>query len=273
MRFLRWLSLLLLACVPAISFAGDVQVLCEPALRVYLDGKPVGTSSAKEDGLFLANVVEGEHVIRIEKDGFVPQSFQVQVEKIPIEVKVGALAPEPPAPRESPAGPAKVVQVAGNLIVTSAPQNCVVEVDGKAESKSVPLLRIDGLAPGQHTVAFSKPGFDRVSGVVTIPPGGDVSVRGDLLARKIETVNEGQGALRVFSTPEVCSVEILGKTHDKTGTVLNVTHLAAGEHRMVVNWRGREMSSNVLITAGHRTVVTVSFIRGEEPFVVSYEPE
>ena len=273
MRYLRSFSLLLLAIVPAISFAGDVQVLCEPAVRVYLDDKPVGMSSAKEDGLFLANVAEGKHVIRIEKDGFVPQSFQVQVERIPIEIRVGAFSPNPPTPRESPAALARVVQVTGSLTVASAPQNCVVEVDGKAESKSVPLLRIEGLAPGRYTIAFSKPGYDRLSGVVTIPPGAEVGVRGDLLAGKIDTVNKGQGALRVFSTPEVCSVEILGKAHDKTGTVLNVTHLPAGEHRMVVTWRGRQMASNILITAGHRTVVTVSFIRGDEPFVVSYELE
>jgi hypothetical protein len=263
----------LLTSIPVASFAGDVQILCAPALRVYLDGKAVGMSSAKEDGLFLTNVKEGSHVIRVEKDGCVPQSFKVEVEKVPVEVKVGEFSPAPSAPHESPAAPAKVVQTVGNLIVTSAPQNCVVEVDGKAETKNVPLLRIDGLAPGRHTVAFSKPGFDRLSNIITIPPGADVAVRGDLLVGKIETVNEGQGSLRVFSTPEICSVQILGKTHDKTTTVLNVTHLPAGEHRMVVNWRGREMASNVLITAGHRTVVTVSFIRGDEPFVVTYEPE
>ncbi len=61
--------------VPGISFAGDIQVACGPALRVYLDGTFVGTSSAKDDGLFLANVSEGAHVVRVEKEGFVPQSF------------------------------------------------------------------------------------------------------------------------------------------------------------------------------------------------------
>ncbi len=273
MRYVRWFLVLLLTSVPVVSFAGDVQVLCPPALRVYLDGKAVGTSSAKEDGLFLGDVKEGSHVVRVERDGFVPQSFKVEVEKVPVEVKVGEFSPAPQAPHESPAVPAEVVQTAGNLIVTSAPQNCVVEVDGKAESKSVPLLRIGDLAPGQHTIAFSKTGYDRLSSVVAIPPGGEVSVRGDLLAGKIETASEGEGSLRVFSMPEVCSVQILGKTHDKTTTVLNVTHLPAGEHRLVVTWRGRQMASNVQITAGHRTVVTVSFIRGDEPFVVAYERE
>ena len=275
MRILRcFLLFSLLLSVPVISSAGDVQVLCEPGLRVYLDGKDAGTSSAKEDGLFLPGVAVGGHVIRVEKVGFAPQSFKVEAEKLPIEVKVGAFSPLPAAapPQPAPAKP-EVVQMAGRLTVTSAPQNCTFEVDSQPEAKDVPVLRIDAVSPGQHTVAFSKPGFERLTGVVNVPPGGDVSVRGDLLAGRIETASEGEGSLRVFSTPEICSVQIVGKTHDKTTTVLNVTHLPAGEHRMVVTWRGRQMASNVLITAGHRTVVTVSFIRGDEPFVVSYEPE
>ena len=79
MRSLRWLCFLLVMSVPATSFAGDIQVLCEPGLRVYLDGKLAGTSSAKEDGLFLPALPEGAHIVRVEKDGFVPQSFRVQV--------------------------------------------------------------------------------------------------------------------------------------------------------------------------------------------------
>jgi PEGA domain len=274
MRFLRWFLLFsLLLSVPVLSSAGDVQILCEPGLRVYLDGKVAGTSSTKEDGLFLPGVAVGGHVIRVEKDGFAPQSFKVEVEKLPIEVKVGAFSPLPPAsPEKAPAPPAEV-PMAGRLTVTSAPQNCTFEVDGKPEAKDVPVLRVDALPPGPHTVAFSKPGFERLTGVVNVPPGGEISVRGDLLAGKLETEATGKGSLRVFSTPEICSVQILGKTHDKTASVLNVTHLPAGEHRMVVTWRGRQMAGNVLITAGRRTVVTVSFIRGDEPFVVSYEPE
>lgn len=80
--------------VPRISFAGDIQVACGLDLRVYLDGTLVGTSSVKDDGLFLAGVPEGAHVIRVEKAGFVPQTFQVEVRKLPIEVKVEEFSPE-----------------------------------------------------------------------------------------------------------------------------------------------------------------------------------
>jgi hypothetical protein len=106
MKCLRWLCLLLLTSVATISFAGDIQVACEPLLRVFLDGKFVGTSSSKEDCLFLANVPAGAHIIRVEKEGFVPQSFQVEVLNLPIEVKVGEFSPEAPVRRDrGPAAP------------------------------------------------------------------------------------------------------------------------------------------------------------------------
>ena len=148
MKCLQWLCLLLLTGVAATSFAGDIQVSCEPGLRVYLDGKFVGTSGSKEDGLFLTDVPEGSHIIRVEKDGFVPQSFRLEVLKVPIEVKVGEFSPEAPVSQDMGNSSAEVKQPVGNLLVTSIPQNCVVEIDGKPETKSVPLLRIDGLAAG-----------------------------------------------------------------------------------------------------------------------------
>jgi hypothetical protein len=275
MKCLRWLCLLLLASVSTVSFAGDIQVACEPALRVFLDSKFVGTCSSKEDGLFLANVPGGAHVIRVEKDGFVPQSFQVEVLKLPIEVKVKEFSPEPLIrhDHDRETSSAKGKQPVGNLQVISAPQNCVVEIDGKPETKSTPLLLIEGLAAGEHSISFSKPGYDQIAGVVRIQPGAAVTIRGDLKAGKVETIHEGEGSLRLYSTPEHCTVRFLGMTKEKTRATLNLSHIPAGEHRIVVLWKGLELSSNVVITKGHRTIVTVSFMKGEEPVVVSYEPE
>ncbi len=273
MKCLRWLCLVLLTGVATMSFAGDIQVSCEPALRVYLDEKFVGVSSEKEDGLFLANVKEGRHVIRVEKHGFVSQSFQVEVQKLAVEVKVGEFSPEPPIRQDKETSSATINQAVGNLRVTSAPQNCVVEIDGKAETKSTPLLLIEGLTPGEHQISISKTGYNGLSGVIRILPGTETTVRADLNAGKLETIYEGHGSLRVMSTPEHCTVRILGMTKEKIHAKLNLTYLPAGEHRMVVEWEGLKLSSNVVITKGRRTVVVVSFRKDDQPFVITYEPE
>jgi hypothetical protein len=273
MRCLRWFCVLLVASAPAVAFAGDIQVTCEPGVRVFLDGKFAGFSNVKDDGFFLADVPEGAHVILVDKHGFASQTFDVKVGKLPIQVKVAAFTSEASAGQESEHGNAKVEQPLGDLQVMSAPQDCVVTVDGKARPKNTPVLLIAGLTEGEHPISFSKQGYEPVSGTVTIQAGTEVTVRGDLKAGKVENVYEGEGSLRVLSTPEYCMVRFLGKTMDKNGMRLNVTHVPAGEHRIVVLWNRYQLSSTIKILNGQRTVVVVSFLKKDKPFVVSYEPE
>ena len=273
MRHALRLCLALLVLVAAPLSANDIQITCEPGLRIFLDGALKGTSNAREDGLFLAKVPEGPHTIRVEKDGFEPQVFQIQVPGLPIQVKVEPFSRPAPASGEQTTDASGARQATESLLVTSAPQNCVVEIDGKSHTKDSPQLLIDGLAAGEHTIVFSKPGYDRISRVIGIQPGAELTVRGDLIAGKVEIVHEGKGSLRVISTPEHCTVSILGETRDKIGGRLNISHLPAGEHRMVVSWKGRELSTNVLIKDRRRTIVTVSFMKEDVPFRFAYEAE
>jgi hypothetical protein len=273
MTRLCWLFFVVLAIVPAMLFAGDIQVACGPGLRVYLDGKFVGTSNAKDDGLFLANVAQGAHTIRVEKDGFLPQTFNIEVQNLPIEVRVSTFIAEPAKPREKEIASGEEKKDVGSLLVTSAPQDCLVEVDGKPQYKSVPVLVIKDLAAGEHRISFSKSGYDRIDDVVRIPPGVQVAIRGDLKAGTVETIHEGTGSLRVISVPEYCTVHFLGKSREKTGGRLNISYVPAGVHRIVVSWHGRTLSSDILIVNGQRAVVSVSFLKRDQPFVVTYQPE
>ena len=280
-RWLRVLCVLLAAGAALPALAGDIQVACEPGLRVYLDGRLAGTSSALQDGLFLTGVGEGTHAVRVEKDGHVPQSFEVRVRDLPIEVKVKVFVPLPPAraPEQAPVAPpgpqpvAADEQPAGSLLVISAPQNCSVAVDGSVRAKSTPLLLVEGLAPGEHAITFSREGYEPVSGTVAVESGTTVKVRGDLLAGRVEVVREGKGSLRVTSTPVHCTVRFLGVTREKTRGTLNLTHVPAGEHRLVASWGSFELATTVTIAGGQCTLVHVSFVKGDEPFVVAAEPE
>jgi hypothetical protein len=274
MRFARRLWLLLLLGVASVSAAGDIQVLCAPGLRVFLDGEFVGTSNAREDGLFLEGVPPGKHTVRVEKDQFLPRSYQVEVARVPIEVRVEELVPQPETPVESePTIAATKEEILGSLVITSAPQNCTFEIDGRAEEKTIPQLTFGGLAAGEHSISFSKPGYASVSAAVKIEPGAVVKVRGDLRAGKVEVVHEGKGSLRLISKPNRCAVRFLGKTRNKTERILNLSHLPAGGHPLVVSIPGRQLSTSVLIMNGRRTIIEVSFMKGDEPFVVEHEPE
>ncbi|MCD4750736.1 MAG: PEGA domain-containing protein [Thermoanaerobaculales bacterium] len=273
MKCIRCLGLIFIMSLSVVSFAGDIQVTCESGLRVLLDGKFVGTSSSKEDGLSLVNVKRGTHTLRVEKEGFLPQTFEVDILDLPIEIVVEDFTPEPPAPRKKEAAAPKVTQRVGNLIVTSAPQNCLVEIDGRAETKNTPHLSIGGLTAGEHTISFSKAGYDRISGVIKIQPGAEVTVRGNLKAGKVEILHEGKGSFRLISKPMRCTVRFRGEIIEKTTQKLNLSFIPAGEYRIVVSWRGLKLSRKVLIANDQRTTIEVSFMKGDEPFVVSYEPE
>lgn len=273
MRVARLLLVTLVLCGAAVATAGDIQVFCSPGARVYLDGELAGLCSRLDDGAYLMDVASGTHTLRVEQDGFQPKSFEVGVGQVPVEVTVGELEPAPEAPpAEAPANP-EAPRAVGSLVVTSAPQNCVVEVDGEPRTKTSPQLTIGGLSAGDHTVTFSKPGYEPVSEVVTVHPGATVTVRGNLKAAKVETAHQGRGSLRVFSKPTRCTVRVLGMVKEKTDLVQNLTRLPAGEHQVVVSIPGREMSTRVLIADGQRTILRVSFMAGDEPFTVSRVPE
>lgn len=272
MKSVRWLCLLILVSVTAVSFGGDIQVSCSPGLRISLDGKFIGTSSTNQDGLFIAGVPAGAHTIRVEKEGFVPQNIQIEVSDRPIEVRVGKLSPEPSIRYLKEPEPEEVQQLFGELIVTSAPQNCIVELDGKSETKEIPQLSFGRIEAGEHTITFSKPGYETITDVFNIRPGTEITVRGDLFAGKIETLYEGKGSLQVVSNPKRCTIRFRGKIEDKIHSYFNLTQIPAGEYPIVVEIRGRKLTSNVLIIDAHRTVLEVSFVKGEKPFTVSYVP-
>lgn len=272
MRPARWICLFFVMSVAAASFAADIQVSCPPDLRIYLDDKFMGISDTMQDGLYLMDIRKGTHIIRVEKDGFIPQNIEIEISDFPIEVRVGKLVPDPGARFKTEATAVPVRKDVGYLVITSAPQNCVVEIDGKTEIKETPKISIDRLAAGDHRISFSKPGFETISGVIKIPSGAEITVRGNLFEGKIETIHEGQGSLKIYSKPKRCAVHFRGKREEKIHLTLNLTRIPAGEYPIVVEISGRKLSTIIFIRDEMRTELEVSFMKGDEPFKVSYVP-
>jgi hypothetical protein len=242
-----------------------VQVSAEPGLAVFLDGKPAGTTTAREDGLYLSEISRGRHVIRVEKEGFLPQTFEIDVVARPIEVEVAQFLPQAaPAPASAAASTS-----VGSLVVTSAPQNITVSIAGREEEKRTPQLSIGSLPVGEHTITFSKEGYETVTSTIDIEPGAENRVHGDLKASKVEVVHHGKGALRVISKPMRCTIWFRDEIHEKDRDRFNLTKIPAGEYPMMVMIPGRKLSTSVLIVDGQRTTVEVSFIKGDDPFVVT----
>ncbi|NWG00871.1 MAG: PEGA domain-containing protein [Thermoanaerobaculaceae bacterium] len=272
MRALSCLLVVWTIASAAAALAGDVQVLCEPGLQVFLDGVPVGVSNAREDGLFLRRVAEGHHTIRVEREGYVARSYEVEVGAGPTEVRVEPLEPAPPLLPQAPATPQEVAPSLATLVVTSAPQNCTVTVGERVERKAAPTLRLAELAPGQYRIVFSKDGYANVEGTVRLEAGSEHTVHADLIAGTVTVVQEGWGSLRIVSRPEFCTVWFLGKRREKIHSIFNLTRIPAGDHRLVVACKGRQVATDIRIRNRQRTVVRVDLLSGQ-PLAVTYEPE
>jgi len=149
-----------LVCFSAVATAADapatsaLQITCWPGHRVYLDGQLKGLTTVDQDGLFLDSVDPGDHVVRVEKLGFEPATFEVSLRAGELaEVRVGELVPlgqEPwrelrgmPTPPEPalPASHVKPAGAAGGLVAVSeaAPTDAVPETaPGPTSEAGVP---------------------------------------------------------------------------------------------------------------------------------------
>lgn len=262
------LGMLLCAAPPQ---AGDLQVFCSPGVRVFLDGRPVGVCNEREDGVFVFDVPAGTRAVRAERDGYLPKVVHVEVGQAPVEVMVGELVPlgQQLAREETTAVGGSN---GGMLVVTSAPQRCTVALGGEEHLKTTPQLVVP-VAAGEHMISFSRPGFSAVEGSVRVPAGGRVTVRGNLLAGKVEVLHAGKGSVRVLTRPDGASVSVAGRSGQAVRGRLNLSHLPSGEHLLTVRWGRLERSVPVLVVAGQRAVVTVSLVAGAEEVRITYEPE
>ena len=106
--------------------------------------------------------------------------------------------------------------------------------------------------------------------MIDVHPGAEITVRGDFKSGQVEVVFQGKGSLRVISNPRHCTVRFMGKATEKNRSYLNVSHVPAGEHTITISIPGRDLTTTVLILDRTKTTLEVSFVKGKEPFAVSY---
>jgi hypothetical protein len=291
MRHACWLVVVLALVVAAPLHAADIQIQCEPGLQVFVDGELVGVSTAEDDGFHIADIAEGAHLLRIEKEGFRSQTFTVDMHDTDLQVEVGPFQPLPQRAAEETPTPRAIDPAAGigSLMILTAPQSCTVVLDGKAHTKDVPRLKLDGVAAGEHAIAFSAPGQPRISGKLTVDAGQEITVRANLDLGEIKVVRNGetevvkdrqvdvapwgQGSVRFYSEPRVCTINFSGKVIEKATPVVNRSFIPAGDYLVVASRGGREVRGTITIKRNQRAIVTISFADPLSPFTVAYEPE
>lgn len=138
----------------------------------------------------------------------------------------------------------------GDLYITTEPSGAAVEIDGQKVSGQTPLT-LQGFAAGEHRIVTRR--YNHFgSKTITLEPD-------DLLKVHIP-MSEGEGSLKVFTTPAGATVFIDGV--NKGQTPIKIEKVAAGEHRLRLELRGylsREAAVSV------NTDETANFSAAMEP--------
>lgn len=101
-----------------------------------------------------------------------PAPAQAEPEPAQPEPEV-VVKPHYAPPKKSRAAPAPVRPsiVPGQLAVNSTPEGAQVQIDGRGDVAWLTPYTLTGIAPGQHTIAVSKPGFTLETRVVDVTSG------------------------------------------------------------------------------------------------------
>lgn len=138
-------GVLALACLTSPALAAELQVTSEPpGGAVFLDDRYLGATPLTVDV-----AAEGQHLLRIEKRGFL--HWRGTVELAPDAAQVAAtLAREP----------------SGQVTVQTEPEGAEVLVDGQAAGRSP--VSVADLKLGAHQVQVTKPGYSPVEQAVVL---------------------------------------------------------------------------------------------------------
>ena len=132
------------------------------------------------------------------------------------------------APKKVKAAPVKPVIIPGEMSISSTPEGAQVQIDGRSNPGWLTPYTLTGLAPGQHSITISKPGFTPETRMIDVGSGSK-SVIAVHLTQIGATVALG-------SEPAGANVYIDGKD---TGHVTPVQLLAEkGTHTFLVRKQG-----------------------------------
>ncbi|MCP4443871.1 MAG: PEGA domain-containing protein [Myxococcales bacterium] len=205
---------------------GNIRVLSNvEGAVVYLDGEERGP--APQD---LKNVKAGDHVVEIRAAGFVTREERVTVAVGAATVLKLDLQAD------------STVAATGTVKVVSPVPEAEVHIDGERLG-TVPQER--ELAPGEHFVGVSKPGYKRFEEKLNVEEGKVITVTAEL---------KSVGGLRFLSNPGGARVMMDGEAIGATPFVNE--EIPTGEHIITVQLSGYfDFETSVKVDGGKMKVV------------------
>jgi hypothetical protein len=214
--------------VPLMNNIGTLALDSDPeAAEIEIDGKSYGNTPFKD---FLE---QGQHKIRLEKNGYKPYEKIVTVNR-----------------DETTEVLAKMETLPGSLSIESEPTGAALFING-IDYGVTPYKR-DVIDAGDYTVRLSKEGYDTLEQTVTVHPGEPMD--------RTFTLDSNLGAIVLSVNPPgvniyldgrfVCRTEPEGKSRDVSKRV-TIKNLPAGDHTITVsNKHAKPDVKNITVTLG-----------------------
>lgn len=163
---------------------GSLRVSCPAGAAILVDGTRVGVCAAAADGTSLGGLSAGQHILRIEQDGFLPRETVVVIGLTAQQLVFGELVPQDAETTEAPDS-AAAPATSGWIELSSEPEDCTLRIGRRWIDKKEPSVTILDVPAGEHTLRFERFGV-LLRSELTVSPGEATRLRADFTNNRVD---------------------------------------------------------------------------------------
>lgn len=160
-HYLNIILIIILIIIPiifpaALAFAsggGDIQITCEPDIRIWLNDNFKGKTTNEDSGMFIEALPPGNYKIKAVKSGFEPVIKEVRVPRgETVEVKITITTPAIKIENLTTGNTGGENATVGTIIFRSLPLHAEIFLDGKKIGTTD--TKASNIATGNHHIKF-----------------------------------------------------------------------------------------------------------------------
>ncbi|MFC1812408.1 DUF1566 domain-containing protein [Thermodesulfobacteriota bacterium] len=182
---------------------GDIQITCEPEVRIWLNNDFKGTTTSDDNGMFIEGLPPGDYNIKATKTGFGQADKLVTVlDGQTVEVEIQFTAPDVKIEDMVPEKDTAFVQEVGTFILRSVPLKAIAYIDDKEIGETDKKVR--NFPVGHHTVKFVFKG-KTLTDSFKLNPNETLKLKGHFKKGRIITESTGPAVAEESAAPAVAA--------------------------------------------------------------------
>ncbi len=139
------------------SQTGDLQVYSTDGLRVYIDGGGIGTTNTDDEGLYVSDLAQGDHLLKVSKKGYQPKTYNISIRpNRTTGIHIEYLVPNVKISQSGNNQTSEIKSYYGGVRIRTKPMKATIEFSGQTVHKDTDLIRIDELPVGEYVFEFTR---------------------------------------------------------------------------------------------------------------------